>query len=193
MSPAESLVRVVLVLVTIIVASKMVLVVGTLMRLKAGRTKNVGGQKSLSMRFGGYTAKDVSQYWKALDDTKGELQREQKLLSYDLWYPFFYGALGVLLVVGAWRLFNFPWSWSLLILLMPATIGACADWIETTIQLRELRAFIRSSEPSRTAAIDLASIATRIKLCSVAVAVALPLGIALYGAGYAQGFAARMG
>src|SRR6185503_17614925 len=133
------------------------------------------GLQGLGLRLQGYKLEVVEKYWGALKAKPGALDAERRMLEIDLVFPFFYGAAFAVSLLLAWaalgRTFHPAW------ILAPLFIEVVADWIENLILLGQARLFAGSEGVLNSGWIQLASIATSVKVALFCVSYLLVIGL----------------
>lgn len=126
-------------------------------RLRVAAT--LADRKPLNRRLR-YDIVAVKRHWDALDAIA--LRAEQGFLELDLIFPFLYGAALGFSLFMTWaslgRPFNLVW------LLAPVIIMLLADWVETLVQLDQIKKYVTGGPTSlQEGWIQVASIATIFK------------------------------
>ncbi|MEX3007301.1 hypothetical protein [Hoeflea sp. TYP-13] len=123
------------------------------------------GLKALNVRFAHYGTEDAAKVWSVISKTDGGLKAERAFLKLDLFFPVLYGGalafslLAVLFALGA----SPQGVW----FLTPVAVAVLADWTENSIHLRQLKTFDGTAASLDAGLIQLASVATGIKLVFV--------------------------
>jgi hypothetical protein len=124
----------------------------------------------LNFRLNGYDSTAASAYWEWLG-SDGRLA-ERRFLEADLVFPFLYGGAMLASLLLAWtalgRAFDPTW------LVIPVAITVLSDWIENLLHWRQLKHFLQS-EPLQAQWIEIASIATSVKLVFFSISMLLIL------------------
>lgn len=117
----------------------------------------------LNLRVKGYDVTAVVRHWRPIKADARADAAERAFLRLDLIFPLAYGAALVASLLIAWRLLGRPLP--IAVLISPVVAAMVADWIENTIQIRQLASYIPGDESSLDgAAIHLASAATTVKI-----------------------------
>lgn len=123
-----------------------------------------------------YRVPDVDYFWGALG--KDGRLAEQRFLKEDLIFPMMYG--GALALSLGWLLSLSGLSWHPWLVVLPVLIAMGGDWVENSIQLRQLQRYIDAGRAGLDArAILSSSIATDLKLSGIVIADALLLALAV--------------
>lgn len=124
-----------------------------------------------------YDREAVARYLKAFDARA--LTAERKFLEMDLIFPFIYGGALAISLLLTWHLLGRPFSplW----IIAPLALMALADWTENLIHLSQLKRFVLHGESAlESSLIQIASLATCIKLLFSFVLVMLFIGLVLW-------------
>ena len=134
--------------------------------------------KGLGLRCTGYDVPAVKTYWGALHEKDKRMDVEQRMLEIDLLFPFFYGAAFAAALLCAWvgldRPFHPVW------ILAPLFVEVVADWIENLIQLGQLRLFVGNEAALQPGWIQIASIATIVKVWLFYLSYLLVVGLVVW-------------
>lgn len=126
----------------------------------------------LNLRFAGYDAPAVAEYWRG-----AALDAERRLLRLDLGFPLYYGAIALAAFAYALpRLGLDAWCGGIAALVAVVMI---ADWIENTIQIGQLDRYAKNEalQPER---VRIAGVATQIKLAGSLVIALLNLSLGVW-------------
>jgi hypothetical protein len=142
------------------------------LRDKVQKEKNLDG---LGLRLQGYKFEVIEKYWDALKAEPGALDAERRMLEIDLVFPLVYGAGFAAALMLAWAALGRPFHpvW----ILTPLFVEVVADWIENLIQLGQVRLFAGSDGVLQPGWIQVASIATSVKVALFCVSYLLVLGL----------------
>lgn len=120
------------------------------------------GLKPLNQRFGGYDADKAKEVWGKIQEVEEGLETERTFLKLDLAFPLYYGAVLMIALLVVWE--HSRTTWSLALLAVPILITMLADWLENSIQLKQIAVFADPSADVSSDQINLASRATQVKL-----------------------------
>jgi hypothetical protein len=142
------------------------------LRDKVQKEKNLDG---LGLRLQGYNLEAIKEYWGALKREPGALDAERRMLEIDLVFPFVYGAGFAVSLLLAWAALGRPFHpvW----ILAPLFIEVVADWIENLIQLGQVRLFAGSEGVLQPGWVQIASVATSVKVALFCVSYLLVVGL----------------
>lgn len=136
------------------------------------------GLKGLGLRIQGYDLAAIKAYWGALKLKPGALDAERRTLEMDLVFPFVYGAGFAVSLLLAWAALGRPFHpvW----ILAPLFIEVVADWIENLILLGQAKLFAGSEGVLNSGWIQLASIATSVKVALFCGSYLLVIGLVVW-------------
>jgi hypothetical protein len=134
--------------------------------------------KGLGLRLEGYKLEAIKEYWGALKLEHGALDAERRMLEIDLVFPFVYGAGFAVALLLAWAALGRPFHpvW----IVTPLFVEVVADWIENLIQLRQVRLFSGSEGILQPGWIQIASVATSVKVALFCVSYILVVGMVVW-------------
>jgi len=128
----------------------------------------------LGLRRTGYNLEEVKTYWTALE-AGDALGAEQRMLEMDLVFPFIYGAAFAGTLLCAWAALDRTFHPALI--LTPVFVEVVADWIENSIQLKQIRLFAANAAGLQEGWIQIASLATIVKCWLFIVSYILVIGM----------------
>lgn len=113
--------------------------------------------------------------WKAF--YPDAIEDEKRFLYLDLLFPLFYGSALITSILLAWIQLNRPLS--LIWFILPVVITMFADWLESLIQLQQIKRFpsLEELEHLESEWIWVASTATRFKLYFFVISYLLLIGM----------------
>ncbi len=119
-------------------------------------------KKPLNERLHGYCVEDVRRHWGVFREDSEAVSAERRFLIHDLIFPFLYGGGLAASLLIVWEALGRPCNPAWLI--GPVACVLVSDWIENSVQLSQLNAFV-NDHTLNAGWIRVASLATITKLC----------------------------